>query len=78
MNAWDNDEFRNAVKVTGRSQIIIAGILTDVCECLPHIFCFLQFVHINLLVLTQAPLSVRCRFVMLDIVSGQTTKRRAR
>ncbi|KAI1116817.1 Isochorismatase hydrolase [Nemania sp. NC0429] len=31
VNAWDNAEFREAVKATGKSQIIIAGIVTDVC-----------------------------------------------
>lgn len=32
VNAWDNAEFREAVKATGKSQIIIAGIVTDVCK----------------------------------------------
>ncbi|GAW10917.1 hypothetical protein ANO14919_002540 [Xylariales sp. No.14919] len=31
VNAWDNEEFRNAVKATGKSQVILAGIVTDVC-----------------------------------------------
>jgi nicotinamidase-related amidase len=31
VNAWDNSEFRDAIKATGRKQIIIAGIVTDVC-----------------------------------------------
>ncbi|GAP92561.1 putative protein ycaC [Rosellinia necatrix] len=31
VNAWDNEEFRAAVKATGKSQIIVAGIVTDVC-----------------------------------------------
>ncbi|KAG9234029.1 Isochorismatase-like protein [Amylocarpus encephaloides] len=31
VNAWDNSEFKAAVKATGKSQIIIAGIVTDVC-----------------------------------------------
>jgi hypothetical protein len=31
VNAWDNEEFRNAIKATNRTQIIIAGIVTDVC-----------------------------------------------
>ena len=30
VNAWDNTEFRKAVEATGRKQIIIAGITTDV------------------------------------------------
>ena len=31
VNAWDNAEFRKAVEATGKKQIIIAGITTDVC-----------------------------------------------
>ena len=30
VNAWDNTEFRKAVQATGRNQVIIAGITTDV------------------------------------------------
>ncbi|KAL2800689.1 Isochorismatase-like protein [Aspergillus germanicus] len=31
VNAWDNEEFRNAVKATGRKQLIVGGIVTEVC-----------------------------------------------
>lgn len=31
VNAWDNKEFRNAVRATNKTQIIMAGITTDVC-----------------------------------------------
>ncbi|KAF4553214.1 Hypothetical protein D9617_7g029410 [Elsinoe fawcettii] len=31
VNAWDNPEFRAAVQATNKSQIIVAGIVTDVC-----------------------------------------------
>ena len=31
VNAWDNADFRAAIEATGRSQIIMAGIVTDVC-----------------------------------------------
>lgn len=30
-SAWDNPEFQAAVKATGKKQIIVAGITTDVC-----------------------------------------------
>lgn len=33
VNAWDNEDFRNAIKATNRTQIIVAGIVTDVCMC---------------------------------------------
>lgn len=35
INAWDNDEFVKAVKATGRRQLIIAGVVTDVCVAFP-------------------------------------------
>lgn len=35
INAWDNKEFVAAVKATGRKQLIIAGIVTDVCVAMP-------------------------------------------
>lgn len=35
INAWDNEEFVQAVKATGRRQLIIAGIVTDVCVAFP-------------------------------------------
>lgn len=31
VDAWDNAEFRKAVADTGKSQVILAGITTDVC-----------------------------------------------
>jgi nicotinamidase-related amidase len=31
INAWDNPEFVKAVKATGKKQLIISGIVTDVC-----------------------------------------------
>jgi nicotinamidase-related amidase len=35
INAWDNEDFVKAVKDTGRKQLIIAGIVTDVCVAFP-------------------------------------------
>ncbi|PKS10029.1 hypothetical protein jhhlp_004654 [Lomentospora prolificans] len=31
VNAWDSKEFRDAVRATGKTQIIVAGIMTDIC-----------------------------------------------
>lgn len=31
IDAYDNEDFRNAVKATGKKQLILAGIVTDVC-----------------------------------------------
>ena len=35
INAWDNEDFVAAVKATGRKQLIIAGIVTEVCVAFP-------------------------------------------
>ena len=35
INAWDNADFVAAVKATGRKQIIIAGVVTEVCVGFP-------------------------------------------
>ncbi len=35
INAWDNDDFRKAVQATGRKQLIIAGVVTEVCVAFP-------------------------------------------
>ena len=37
INAWDNPEFVEAVKATGRKTLIIAGTLTSVCMAFPAI-----------------------------------------
>lgn len=37
INAWDNDDFVNAVKETGRKTLIIAGTITSVCMAFPAI-----------------------------------------
>lgn len=35
INAWDNDDFVKAVKAANRKQLIIAGVVTDVCVAFP-------------------------------------------
>lgn len=35
INAWDNEDFVKAAKDTGRKQLIIAGVVTDVCVAFP-------------------------------------------
>lgn len=35
INAWDNEDFVQAVKATGRKQLIIAGVVTEVCVAFP-------------------------------------------
>lgn len=35
INAWDNEDFVKAIKTTGKKQLIIAGIVTEVCVAFP-------------------------------------------
>jgi nicotinamidase-related amidase len=35
INAWDNADFVEAVRKTGRKQLIMAGVVTDVCVAFP-------------------------------------------
>ncbi|WP_297205869.1 isochorismate family cysteine hydrolase YcaC [uncultured Pluralibacter sp.] len=37
INAWDNEDFVNAVKATGKKQLIIAGVVTEVCVAFPSL-----------------------------------------
>jgi len=35
INAWDNEDFVKAVQATGKRQLIIAGVVTEVCVAFP-------------------------------------------
>ena len=35
INAWDNEDFVKAMKATGKKQLIIAGVVTEVCVAFP-------------------------------------------
>ena len=35
INAWDNEDFVRAVKATGKKQLIVAGVVTEVCVSFP-------------------------------------------
>jgi nicotinamidase-related amidase len=35
INAWDNEDFVKVIKNTGRKQLIMAGVVTDVCVAFP-------------------------------------------
>jgi nicotinamidase-related amidase len=35
INAWDNEDFVSAVKQTGKRQLILAGVVTEVCVAFP-------------------------------------------
>lgn len=35
INAWDNEDFVRAVRATGKRQLLIAGVVTEVCVAFP-------------------------------------------
>ena len=35
INAWDNEDFVKAIKATGKKQLLIAGVVTEVCVAFP-------------------------------------------
>jgi nicotinamidase-related amidase len=35
INAWDNEDFVKAVKATGKRQLLLAGVVTEVCVAFP-------------------------------------------
>lgn len=35
INAWDNEDFVDAIKATGKKQLILAGVVTEVCVAFP-------------------------------------------
>ena len=35
VNSWEDEDFRNAVKATGRNKIVICGLWTEVCCAFP-------------------------------------------
>lgn len=47
VDAWDNADFRAAVKATGKQQIILAGITTDVCTYPILVSFFLAIAYVS-------------------------------
>lgn len=50
INAWDNEDFVAAVKATGRKQLIMAGVVTDVCVSFPAICALEEGFHVFVVV----------------------------
>jgi nicotinamidase-related amidase len=63
INAWDNEDFVKAVKATGKKQLLIAGIVTEVCVAFPALV---------------GPRGGLTRFSSSPTPPARSTKRRAR
>jgi nicotinamidase-related amidase len=70
INAWDNEDFVKAVEATGKQQLIIAGIVTDVCVA----FCALSALEAgyDVFVVTDASgtLDEACRYAAWNRMSS--------
>jgi len=42
INAWDNEDFVKAVNATGKKQLIVAGVVTEVCVAFPALSALAQ------------------------------------
>jgi nicotinamidase-related amidase len=49
INAWDNPEFRRAIEATGRKNIILAGLWTEICVAWPAIAMLGEGYHVYVL-----------------------------
>jgi hypothetical protein len=55
VNAWYDDAFRVAVEATGRPQLVMAGVTTDVCLVYPAISAVEQGYDVQAVSLTTTP-----------------------
>lgn len=46
INAWDNEEFVAAVRATGKKQLLIAGVATEVCVAFPTLSALAEDVEV--------------------------------
>ena len=59
VNAWDDEDFKAAVKATGRRQLIMGGITTDICLVFPSISAVEDGYEVNAIVdASGSPLDV--------------------
>ena len=47
VNAWEDKDFANAVRATGKRQMIVAGVTTDVCLVPPALSMQAEGFHIK-------------------------------
>jgi nicotinamidase-related amidase len=55
INAWDNEDFVKAVKATGKKQLIVAGVVTEVCVAFPCCRPWLKASRCSSLPMLRAP-----------------------
>ncbi len=59
VNAWDDPNFKGAVQATGRKQLIMGGITTDICLVFPSISAVEEGYEVNAIVdASGSPLQV--------------------
>jgi hypothetical protein len=55
INAWDNEEFVNAVKKTGKKQLIVAGVVTEVGTGICISICICAYISICICICISLP-----------------------
>ena len=59
VNAWDDPKFKGAIEATGRKQLIMGGITTDICLVFPSISAVADGYEVNAVVdASGSPLAV--------------------
>ncbi|WP_322520708.1 isochorismate family cysteine hydrolase YcaC [Guyparkeria halophila] len=70
INAWDNDDFVEAVRATGKKQLIIAGIVTEVCVAFPTLSALAEDFEVFLVTDASGTFNALTRDSALDRMSA--------
>lgn len=69
INAWDNEDFVKAVKATGKKQLIIAGIVTEVCVAFPALSALVEGFQVFVVMDASGTFNNITRYAAWDRVS---------
>jgi nicotinamidase-related amidase len=70
INAWDNEDFVKAVKATGKKQLIIAGVVTEVCVAFPALSALAEDFEVFVVTDASGTFNALTRDSALDRVSA--------
>ena len=70
INAWDNEDFVNAVKATGKKQLIIAGVVTEVCVAFPSLSALAEGYDVFVIADASATFDALSRETALDRIQA--------
>ena len=70
INAWDNEDFVKAVKATGKKQLIIAGVVTEVCVAFPSLSALAEGYDVFVIADASATFDALSRETALDRIQA--------